>query len=291
MQKHPKLSYAAFALLCLIWGSTWLVIKVGYGGLGPFNVAALRFLVAGLLMSGLAPAMGAKWPKGREQWRLTVWVGVLLFGADYGLIYFAEQKLDSGITALLFAVLPIITALAAHVYLPGERLTARKLAGTLLAFVGVGALFADNLHVDATKVWSMVAVVVGTACAALTSVATKRHGQSLHPAALNAPAMLVGAGLLALTSLIEGDGFHAPANIETWGAILYLAVVGSVIAFLLYFWLLKLWRATSLSFISVFNPITAMILGTVVLHERLTIWTAVGAAIVLAGVILAQTRT
>jgi drug/metabolite transporter (DMT)-like permease len=142
--------YIAFAILCFVWGSTWLVIKVGYGGLGPFNVAALRFFIAGAALTVMAPMMGAHWPRGREQWRLVILVGVVLFAADYGLIYWAEQWLDSGLTAILFATLPIFTALLAHFYLPGDRLTVQKLAGTLLAFAGVFALFADSLKVDAS---------------------------------------------------------------------------------------------------------------------------------------------
>ena len=123
---------ALYALLCVIWGSTWLVIKVGYGGLGPFNVAAIRFFVAGAVFAPLVPLLGARWPRGRAEWTLVVLVGVVLFAADYGLIYWAEQSLDSGLTAILFATLPLITVALAHVYLPGDRITPRKLAGTTL---------------------------------------------------------------------------------------------------------------------------------------------------------------
>ena len=90
---------ALFALLCLIWGSTWMVIKVGYGGLGPFNVAALRFFVAGVLCVPVVPLARARWPRGSGEWRLVTFVGVVLFGFDYGLIYWSEQFIDSGLTA------------------------------------------------------------------------------------------------------------------------------------------------------------------------------------------------
>ncbi len=283
-------AYAAFVLLCFVWGSTWLVIKVGYGGLGPFNVAALRFFISGLLMVPLVPMLGARWPRGRNEWRLVVFVGIVLFGVDYGLIYWGEQWLDSGLTAVLFAVLPIVTALMAHVYLRGERLTISKFTGTLLAFAGVAMLFADNLQLDASKTWPMLAVIFSTVCAGASSVATKRYGNALHPAAFNAPAMLVGGACLALASVIAGDGLHAPSDLQTWGAILYLAVAGSVVTFLIFFWLLKTWSATTLSFISVFTPITALALGYIVLHERPTAWTALGAVVVLMGVVLAQVR-
>ena len=282
------LGYAAFVLLCFLWGSTWLVIKVGYGGLGPFNVAALRFFVAGFLLVPLVPMLGARWPRGRDEWRLVVFVGIVLFGADYGLIYWGEQWLDSGLTAVLFAVLPIITVLLAHIYLPGERLTIYKLAGTLLAFAGVATLFADNLQLDASKTWPMLAIVLSTACAGASSIATKRYGHALHPVAFNAPAMLVGGACLALASLIAGDGLRAPVDLQTWGAIFYLAIAGSVVTFLIFFWLLKTWSATTLSFISVFTPITALALGYLVLQERPTAWTALGATVVLMGVVLAQ---
>ena len=281
---------ALFSLLCLIWGSTWLVIKVGYGGLGPFNVAALRFVIAGALFVGLMPVVGARPPRGRTEWWLVVSVGLLLFAGDYGLIYWGEQSLASGLTAILFATLPLITLAAAHVYLPGERLTVRKAAGALLAFLGVVALFAERVQVDARAIVPMGAIIAAAACAAVANVATKRHGAALHPASLNAGAMLVGAAVLAAWSLAAGDGFRLPAEQSTWLAIGYLSLVGSVVAFLIYFSLMKTWRASSLSFVGIFMPAIALGLGAAVLGEPLTRWTVVGAALILVGVGLALTR-
>jgi drug/metabolite transporter (DMT)-like permease len=282
---------ALYVALCLIWGSTWLVIKVGYGGLGPFNVAALRFLLAGAVLAPIVPLLGARWPRGRSEWSLVVWVGLVLFAADYGLIYWAEQYLDSGLTAILFATLPLVTVGFAHLYVPGDRLTARKLAGTLLAFVGVVALFGSNLRVDASKAGPMLAVVASAVCAAAAGVASKRHGTEMHAAALNAPAMIVGAAALAIASFLAGDDFRLPQNAATWAAIGYLAIAGSVVTFLAYFSLLKQWSVTSLSFISVFTPLIALLLGFLLLDERPTVMTAVGTAMILTGVALALTRS
>jgi drug/metabolite transporter (DMT)-like permease len=278
---------ALYALLCVIWGSTWLVIKVGYGGLGPFNVAALRFLLAGAVLVPIVPLLGARWPTGAIEWGLVTWVGLVLFAADYGLIYWGEQYLDSGLTAILFAVLPLVTIAFAHVYIPGDRITGRKLAGTLLAFLGVVALFGDHVQFDAGKAGPMVAIIASAICAAAAGVASKRHGGALHPAALNAPAMLVGAAALAVASLAAGDGLAIPRDAATWGAILYLAIAGSVVTFLVYFSLLKTWSVTSLSFISVFTPAIALVLGFVFLGERPTLWTMFGTALILAGVTMA----
>jgi drug/metabolite transporter (DMT)-like permease len=280
-------SLALYVLLCVIWGSTWLVIKVGYGGLGPFNVAALRFFIAGGLLAVAVPVLGASWPRGSREWAVAVFVGVVLFAADYGLIYWAEQFLDSGLTAILFATLPLITIVLAHLSLPGDRITARKLGGTLLAFVGVVALFADHLRLDASKAGPMLAVIGGTICAAAPAIATKRYGRGIHAAALNAPAMIVGGLVLTAASLVSGAGFQLPRDGATWGAILYLAVPGSVVTFLVYFSLLKTWSVTSLSFISVFTPVVALLLGFLFLDERPALLTAAGAALILAGVALA----
>ncbi len=279
-----------FGLLCLIWGSTWLVIKIGYGGLGPFNVAALRFVLAAVLMGALAPVLGAGWPRGRQQWSVVVVVGTFLFAADYGLIYWAEQWLDSGLTAVLFAVMPILTAVAAHVYLPAERLTPRRIGGALVAFSGIVVLFGDSLRFDATLFWPMAAIVASAACAAVASVYTKRHGTSLHPATLNAPAMMLGALLLAAVSLAAGDGFALPRETTGWWAVGYLAVLGSVVTFFIYFWLLKAWEATTMSYIAIVTPVIALALGWVVLGERITAWSLVGGVVVLAGVALALSR-
>ena len=117
---------ALYVMLCLIWGSTWLVIKVGYGGLGPFNVAAVRFLIAGVVLVPIVPLLGARWPSTRAEWMLVVWVGLVLFAADYGLIYWGEQFLDSGMTSILFALLPLVTIGFAHLYVPGDRITGQS---------------------------------------------------------------------------------------------------------------------------------------------------------------------
>ena len=288
--RKTALNVALYVMLCVIWGSTWLVIKVGYGGLGPFNVAAVRFFIAGAVMAAAVPLVGARWPRGRGEWTLIAVVGLFMFAGDYGLIYWSEQYIDSGLTAILFATLPLITIACAHVYLPGERITRRKLAGTLLAFAGAMALFGDHVQVDADKLWPMLAIIAATVCAAVAAVASKRHGAGLHPAALNAPSMLVGAVVLAVASFAAGEGFALPEDSGTWVAVLYLALAGSALAFLVYFSMLKTWSVTSLSFISVFTPAIALLLGFVVLDERPTVWTVFGAALIVSGVALALTR-
>jgi drug/metabolite transporter (DMT)-like permease len=281
---------ALYALLCLVWGSTWLVIKVGYGGLGPFNVAALRFFIAGTVMAVAAQATRARWPRGAAEWVAVTIVGLFMFAGDYGLIYWAEQSIDSGLTAVLFATLPLLTLFAARAYLPGERITAGKLASSLLALAGTVALFVDRLRLDSGAVAPMLAVLGAVLCAAVASVVGKRDAHEIPPATLNATSMLIGAVVLLAASLANGDRFRLPADTATWAAIMYLALVGSVLAFLVYFSLLKTWSVMSLSFISVFTPAIALILGFVFLDEPLTVWKVGGALLILVAVVLANRR-
>ena len=131
---------------------------MGYGGLGPFNVAGLRFAIAAAVLAVLVPLAGARWPRGRTQWTLVVFVGVFLFLGDYGLIYWAEQYIDSGLTAILFGTFPLLTMAFAHVYVPGERLTSRKLAGGMVASLGVVALFGVASR-RRRHAWPMAAII------------------------------------------------------------------------------------------------------------------------------------
>jgi drug/metabolite transporter (DMT)-like permease len=277
-----------YALLCLIWGSTWLVIKIGYGGLGPFNVAGLRFFIAGALMAMVAQATAARWPRGRSEWNAVLVVGLLMFAGDYGLIYWAEQYIESGLTAVLFATLPLMTLLVARAYIPGERITPRRLASSVLALAGTVALFADRLRLDATAVRPMLGVLAATLCAAVASVVSKRDAHDIPSATLNATSMVIGAVVLLVAALAHGEGFRLPADAATWAAVMYLALAGSVLAFLIYFSLLKTWSVMSLSFISVFTPAIALLLGFVFLREPLTLWRVGGAVLILVAVVLAN---
>src|SRR5881392_4333352 len=114
-------------MLCVIWGSTWLAIRIGLQGAPPFLAASLRFIVASATLAVLALPFRSKWPANRTEWKLVVFVGLVLFTADYGLIYWGENNgVESGLSAILFATYPFQTAIAAHFVLPAERLSIRK---------------------------------------------------------------------------------------------------------------------------------------------------------------------
>src|SRR5437773_4216291 len=165
---------AAFAMLCVIWGSTWLAIRIGLQGAPPFLAASLRFFVASATLAVLALPFRSKWPANRTEWKLVVFVGLVLFTADYGLIYWGENNgVESGLSAILFATLPLLTAVVANALLPGERLTVQKLAGIGLGFGGILLIFRGQIATaGADKAFPMIAIVLSAPIAAILLGAT-----------------------------------------------------------------------------------------------------------------------
>jgi drug/metabolite transporter (DMT)-like permease len=279
----------AFAACCLIWGSTWLAIKVGYEGTSALTAAGLRFFLAAIILTVAGAALRSKFPLKGPPLHLAVTVGVLLFTFDYGLIYWGEQFLESGLTAVLFATLPIQTALLANAFIPAERLTRRRAAGVALGFVGVLVIFNQSLTFDSSRLAPMVAIVLAATFASISSVTTKIHGHSADVVGLNAVAMMIGALLLFLGAAVLGEPLVIPTSSTALFAIAYLAILGSVVTFLLYFWLLKTWQATTLSFIAVIIPVIALVLGFWYRGEVVGPAVLTGGAMIICGIYLVST--
>src|SRR2546426_1168689 len=250
---------ASFAMLCLIWGSTWLAIRIGLEGAPPFLSASLRFAVAAIVLVLLAGVFRSKWPQNRTEWALVGFVGIVLFTADYGLIYWGENNgVLSGLSAILFATFPLQTALVANTLLKAERFTVQKLLGIGVGFGGVVLIFRSQLGTAGLgQVFPMLSIVLAATCAAFATVAVKRWGHDTEPISFNAASMAVGAAGLATVSLITREAWGIPTWPQGLGAILYLAIAGSVVTFVAWQWLLKEMPATSLSYIALIIPIVA----------------------------------
>src|SRR5207244_3032175 len=276
---------AAFAMLCLIWGSTWLAIRIGLEGAPPFLSASLRFAVASIVLVLLAVVFRSKWPQNRTEWALVGFVGIVLFTADYGLIYWGENNgVPSGLSAILFATFPLQTALVANAFLKAERLTLQKFLGIAVGFGGVVLIFRSQLGTAGlAQVFPMLSIVLAATCAAFATVAVKRWGHDTEPISFNAASMAVGAGALAGVSLIAREPWAVPTWPQGLGAILYLAIAGSVVTFVAWQWLLKAMPATSVSYIALIIPIVSVLLGAVLGNETFDLVDLAGAGIVLLG--------
>ncbi len=281
--------WAGFSIVSLVWGSTWLAIKIGLESIPPFLGAGVRFAVATLILLAIVRVRGLRVPFTPDAKKVYLILGILSFGIAYALVYWGEQFITSGLCSVLFAAFPLCVAVFSHFLLENERLTAFKIAGIALGSAGLAIIFWGDLRLsDASAVPGMVAVLLSTVLQGVTLVLIKKYGQPVNPFAMN----LVGMGLGTIVLLVLGFTFESRRlivwNSAAVGSILYLAAFGSVLAFVAYYWLLKRIEAVYLALTTLLNPIVAVILGALVLGESLAPQTAAGAVLVLAGLLAAN---
>lgn len=283
--------WAGIAAISFIWGSTWLAIKIGLETMPPFLSAGMRFALAAGILAALSWAGGVPMPRVARTHMGLLALGVLNFVVNYGVVYWGEQYVSSGLTAVLFATYPLFVLMIAHATIGGERITPLKALGVVLGFAGVAVIFRSDLAVDDPRAALAAALIlVSPVASALTSVGIKKWGHDLHPYTLTTLPMAYGA--VALTAF--GLAFEDPREI-VWsataiGSLAYLALFGSVTAFVIYYRILKVVPVSLLALITYVFPIVAVALGWLVLDERLSGTTLIGAAGVLAGIVLATWR-
>jgi len=271
--------------LSLIWGSTWLFIKIGLGVLPPFTYAGLRFLIATTLLWAVAWWRGCALPR-RQDWPLLVFTGVLSFAVNYGLVFWGQRHIASGLAAVLQAMIPAFAMFFAHYWLPGEPITKRKLAGVALGLFGTGVIFYHQLTLASSAALAgSLAVLLSTITASSSGVLVKKYFPHLAPEVLAASQTSCGVlPLLLAGAVTEGNPLKLHWTVAAFGSLLYLAVIGSACAFLLFYWLVQQMEVTKVMLISLVTPVLALLLGHLTLHEQLNGRLGVGSAAIIAGV-------
>jgi drug/metabolite transporter (DMT)-like permease len=279
-------------ILCGIWGSTWMFIKIGLEDLPPLSFAAIRFVIAAAILWIIVVIRGHRPPKTTRDWLLLAATGVLAFTVNYGLVFWGEQYISSGLAALLQATIPVFGLLLAHLHLPAERMTLPKVFGMVLGVCGVGVIFSNQLSVAGPRALAgCVALVVSAAGAAYSNVLVKAHGGKFEPTIIAATQMSFGLiPILFLGLTLEGSPFGFRWTTRAVVSLLYLAIVGTVIAFILYYWLVQHMAVTKSMMIALVTPVTAVILGMVVLGEKLDWRTLAGGGLILTGIALVVIR-
>lgn len=277
----------AWIALCLIWSSTWLAIKIGLRDLPPLSFCALRFVIASAVLLVIC---AARYPLPRRlaDYGFLAFTGFLTFSVNYGLLFWGEQHVSSGLAAILQATIPSFGLVFAHFMLPSEPMRWERIAGSLLALGGVALICLKLLDFHGMQAfWGGVAIVTGAVVVAYANVLIKARPGHFAPAVMAAWQMLFGlVPLLLLGGWKEGNPLYFHWTGWAVGCLLYLALVGSVVAFLLFYWLLSRVAVTNLLTISLITPPLAVGLGWLVAGETLSSWALSGAALVLAGVAL-----
>ena len=272
-------------ILCGIWGSTWLFIKIGLRDLPPFTFAGLRFVLASAILGSLILIRRARWPRTRSEWYLIAVSGLLQFTLNYGLVFWGEQHISSGLAAVLQSTFPLFGLVIAHFYLPNERMTTLKVVGVLLGVFGVAVIFSDQLTIAGSMaLLGSIALVLSAVVGSYSNVLVKAYGGKIDPQILAASQMVFGfVPLLAAGFAIEGNPLRFNWTVSALLALMYLVIVGSVIAFALYYWLLRNMDVTNTMLIALVTPVVAVILGMLVLHEELNWRLVAGTACIILG--------
>ena len=277
---------AAWLTLCIVWSSTWLVIKIGLRDLPPISYAGIRFVVAVIVLLAVSVGRVRLLPQRRSDYALLAFTGVLMFAVNYGLLFWGELHVSSGLAAVLQATIPIFGMVFAHLMLPDEPMRLQKLAGSLIALGGVAIICARLLDFNGLMAfWGGLGIVFGAAGAAFSNVLLKARVLQVAPAMIAAWQMIFGTAPLLVTGfIVEGNPFRFHWTTLSIFCLLYLAVIGSALAFLLLYWLLPRMTVTNLQTISLITPPGAVALGWAVGGEKFSLWSLVGACFVLAGV-------
>jgi drug/metabolite transporter (DMT)-like permease len=283
----------AFGIIYFVWGSTFLAIRVGVREVPPFLLAAIRFLAAGLILCLWMMARGEPSPNWR-QWRSAFTLAVLIFVLDYGLLFWAEQRVPSGIAAVMMATIPVFMALSEILILKMQRLTVRLSLALLIGIGGVAVLMSRSLNLGGAAIdtTGAIALIVAAVSWAISSALTRKLPLPASKVMSSGAQMLAGGVLLSLTAAALGEfrGFHpAAVSREAWLSLLYLIVAGSILAFTAYVWLIHHESPTRVGTYAYVNPVVAVIIGYFLGGESIGLRTALGTAFVLVSVVVITT--
>jgi drug/metabolite transporter (DMT)-like permease len=271
---------------CLIWSTVWLFIKLGVRDIPPATFAVFRMSVALAVLAPVTLARRNPLPRHVRDWQLIAGTGIVLLGVNYGLLNWGIQFISSGLAAVLQAMTPVFGFVFAHLLLHDEKMTPAKAAALALGVVGVAVIFRDQLDVGGARAGrGSLAVVASAACVAIAYVMMRRRGADLHPSVITAGQLFFAIGPLAIYSIaVEGNPLAMRWSRTAVLSGAYLAILGSVVAVWLNYWLLKRIGATKLLSMGLIEPLLAVLLGAAFLDETMTVETIAGGLCILVSV-------
>ncbi|MGO9083982.1 MAG: EamA family transporter [Candidatus Sulfotelmatobacter sp.] len=290
----------AFAVIYFVWGSTFLAIRIGVREVPPFLLAGVRFLIAGTVLYGWMRLKGTPSPTAR-QWGAASLLAVLIFVLDYGLVFWAETRVPSGVTAVMMSTIAVFMALGEIVFLRTRRLTRRLALALIVGMGGVAVLvgrsgLSERMNLGGAPVDTAgaFALIVGAMAWSVAASLSRKLPSPSSKVMSSGAQMLAGGVLLTLTAALLGEfrGFHMQAvSRSAWLALAYLIVAGSIVAFTAYVWLLHHESPTKVGTYAYVNPVVAVVLGYFLGGEALGLRTILGTALVLVSVVVITTAS
>lgn len=281
-------NWLIFLGLGLIWGSSFLWIKIGVGEISPYMLVALRVTVAFVALALVSARKRTVLPDVRRTWWIFAGLGLFNLAVPFVLISIAEQSLSSGLAAILNATVPLFTLVIAPFFIPEERMTLPRLGGLLVGFAGVVVLMSDDLRAgvnwDNLKGQMLMLMATFSYGAASVFARLKTRGFPVEVQA-GGQAFFASLAMLAVLPFTE-DALTFPRLPMTWLAILWLGILGTCVATLMYYYLLHAVGPTRATLVTYLFPLVGVVLGTVFLRERLQIWHVLGGMMILSGIVM-----
>jgi len=282
-----RLVALAFVAETLFAGANGVAIRFSNRELAPIWGAGLRFALAGILIVGVMLVLRLALPRGRSLLGAMLF-GLLQFAGAFGFAYLALVRIHAGVGQTLLALVPLATLLLA-VAQRQERLSGAAVAGTLLGLAGIGLIFLDPGR-EAIPPIALLLVLASVLCFAQALVLVRRL-PPVHPVALNAVGMVTGALVLLIASVLLGESWLLPKRADTWGALVYLVVIGSGVVFLLHVFVAQKWTASRASYVMVTIPLVTIVLSAWLDQEPVTPGLLLGGLLVIVGVYVGALRT
>jgi drug/metabolite transporter (DMT)-like permease len=277
----------AYLLVCTVWGSTYLAIRVGVTHLPPMLFAGLRFVVAGLLLAGIVLATGDRLPRRLHDWKVLAITGLFLLLGGNAVVVWAEQYVESGAASVFVAAVPLWAAFFDALWPGGTTVFSWRVAvGLALGFLGSGLIAGETTGEQmSADISGPIAHTLASASWALGTVYSKRNPTSTSPYAASAVQMLAGGAVITLLGLVLGEAGQWRWSLPGMGAMAYLIVFGSIVGFTAYAYALRHASATVVGTYAYVNPVVAVLLGWMILGEAVTART-VGAMVLILGAVL-----
>jgi drug/metabolite transporter (DMT)-like permease len=283
----------AFAIIYFVWGSTFLAIRIGVHEVPPLLFAAMRFFVAGFVLFGWMIARGEPSPT-RRQWMSVLLLALLIFLIDYGLLFWAEQRVPSGVAAVMLATIPVFIALSEILFLRTQKLTVRLAFALLVGIGGVAVLMSHSLNLGGSPIDGpgAVALIIASVSWSIATVLARKLPLPPSKVMSSGAQMLAGGIMLTLAAAAFGEfhNFH-PSTVSSgaWLSLIYLIIAGSIIGFTAYVWLIHHESPTKVGTYAYVNPVVAVVLGYFFGGEALGLRTILGTLFVLISVLVITT--
>ena len=279
--------WAAFMLLALAWGTSFMFIKIAVGTLQPLTVVAFRLLIGWLGLYLIARLRGVSLPKTKSAWMHLVVIGVVNVAIPFALIVWAEsgpQGVDSGIASILNSTVPLFSIILAGLILNMERITGGAVLGLLIGFAGVVLLFGRSPLTELEQFLPQIAIVLAAFCYAAGTVYARRYLRGVRPIALALGQLFLADVVVFIAAYIFEDFTEQAFTWQAIGSLLWLGLFGSTLAYILYFYILQEWGATRTTLVTYVVPIVGVTAGVLFLNERLDWRIVAGGILILSGV-------